>query len=192
MPCVNQLKQQYSKPANYAAIYPLYKDSTFEELHTWAAEKGNKVYMKFLITHPQQAILNLESEADLQRIFAYNIGYSGNVTGISYISEYIFPIFNVISIFLLMGFYLFICLKEKNTKWMFPSVLIVIFTINAYLLYNADALEVERHLFITNIMIQFIGIYLIAFILDADIVLQILSKYKTKIVLFKTKFLTKN
>jgi hypothetical protein len=42
----------------------------------------------------------------------------------------------------------------------------LIFFANVFLSYNADALEVERHLFITMIAIQLTGFISLALILD--------------------------
>jgi hypothetical protein len=39
--------------------------------------------------------------------------------------------------------------------------------LNTILSYNADALEVERHLFITNILVQLIGFWAVAMIWDS-------------------------
>jgi hypothetical protein len=49
---------------------------------------------------------------------------------------------------------------------LFPLIISVIFVLNIFLLYNADTMEVERHLFITMIMVQFISIWAFSLVLD--------------------------
>lgn len=169
MPCKDLLKQKYSNLTNFQEIYSLYNDTTFNELHHWAIEKGNVVYMKFLLTHPKVLLLFDEKQPNLKRIFACDFGYTGDMKGISYISFYIFPFFSLLSILLLLIFISFISFRENINQIIFSITLIIIFTLNAFLLYSADAIEVERHLYLTSIMIQFIGIYLITFILDSKI-----------------------
>jgi len=167
MPCKDILIQKNINFNDYKAIYSLYNDTSLNELHRWAIEKGNVVYMKFLITHPKVLLLLNEKRTDLNRIFAYDFGYTGDIRGISYISFYIFPFFSLLSVILLLFFICYISFRENINQIIFSITVIIIFTLNAFLLYSADALEVERHLFLTNIMIQFSGIYLITFILDS-------------------------
>jgi len=47
---------------------------------------------------------------------------------------------------------------------------------NAFFLYAADSMEVERHLFITNIIVQFVSILIISFIVDSELFNLILNK----------------
>ena len=182
MPSVDKLKEQYSNLEDPKKIYSLYGDSAFSEFSDWVAKDGKTIYMKFLITHPSNLLLLNEKKEDLNRIFAYNIGYTGDVKGFSRISQFIFPIFNIITVLLLNVFLVFLFIKEKRLIWIFPTVILIIFTLNAILLYVADSMEVQRHLFITNIIIQFIGILLISFILDSDFCNNIVDKFKKNLV----------
>ena len=178
MPCVDQLKKKYSNLDSYEKIYPIYTDTTLSKFSDWAGKEGRPVYTKFIILHPSYLFLLNEKKSDLKRIFAYNMDYTDDVSGYSIISENIFPLFNTLIILLLNGFLVFIFSKEKILIWLLPTVLIAIFTFNAFLLYIADSMEVERHLFVTNIMIQFIGILLVCFILDAEFSNRLLSREK--------------
>jgi len=54
--------------------------------------------------------------------------------------------------------------------------MIIIFAFSAFLLYIADPLEQERHLFINHIVIQFLGILLVSFILDSTYLTKYLNK----------------
>ncbi len=178
MPCVDQLKKQYSNLDSYPKIYPIYTDSTFLKFSDWAGKDGRSIYTKFIVLHPSYLFLLNEKPSDLNRIFAYDIGYTDSAKGYDLIGQYIFPLFNTIIILLLNGFLIFLFFKEKTLVWLLPSVLIAIFTFNAFLLYIADSMEVERHLFVTNIMIQFIGILLVCFILDSEFCNRIIGKLK--------------
>ena len=178
MPCSKELKHQYSNLSNWQMIYPLYEDTNYKKLSDWAIKEGKSTYTKFLITHPSYVFLQNEKKEDLNRIFAYNIGYIGNVCGSSYLSEYMFPLFNTISILLLDAIVVFFFIRRRSFELLLPSILILLFALNAYLLYIADSLEVERHLFITNIMIQFIGIYLFSLVVDMIDFKTIKGKFK--------------
>jgi hypothetical protein len=181
MPCIDSLKEKYSNLDNWQKIYPLYDDSTFTEFSDWVVKDGKSVYTRFLITHPSNLLMLNEKPANLKRIFAYNIGYTGSVTGYSWASQYIFPFFNLLTLLLLNGFLIYQFIKEKRLIWIFPTVLILIFASNAVLLYIADSIEVERHLFITNIFMQFTGILLITFIADSELCNRSISKLMNKI-----------
>ena len=61
---------------------------------------------------------------------------------------------------------LLIFLKRKDAADVVPVIIAVTFAINIFLLYNADTMEVERHLFITMVMVQFISIWAYSLILD--------------------------
>jgi len=185
MPCAEELTKKYSNLAYFSKIYSLYHDSTLTKFSDWVAADGKSIYSKFLITHPSKLLLLNEKPKDLKRIFAYNLHYTGPVRGYSWISQSVFPFFNTIAILLLNGILIFLFFKEKRLVWVFPTVLMIIFTANAFMLYVADSLEVERHLFITNIVIQFLGILIVTFILDSETFIRGLHDLK-KIMLQKT------
>ena len=192
MPCAEELKEKYSnlnfKLNHWEKIYPLYNDSTFSEFSDWVVKEGKSIYTKFLLSHPSNLLLLKEKPEDLKRIFAYNVGYTGPVKGYSWGSQFIFPLFNTITILLLNGFLIFLVIKEKRLVWIFPTVVIIIFTFNAILLYISDAIEVERHLFITNIIIQFIGILLVSFIFDSEFFNCNVTKLLNKFALLKNRY----
>jgi len=178
MPCVNLLKKNYSNLDAYEKIYPIYTDATLLKFSDWAGNEGRPIYTKFIMTHPSYLFLLNETPSNLNRIFAYDIGYTDEVRGHSLLSQYIFPVFNTLIILLLNVFLVYLFFKEKRIIWLLPTVLIAIFTFNAFLLYIADSMEVERHLFVTNIMIQFVGILSVCFILDSELCNRILNKRK--------------
>ncbi|MFC1730074.1 hypothetical protein ACFL6I_07025 [candidate division KSB1 bacterium] len=170
MPCIDKLKEKYSNLRDWKMIYPLYNDTSLTEFSNWIIKEGKPVYTKFLISHPANLFLLNEKAENKSKIFAYNIGYAGSVKGYSYGSQYIFPLFNTVFILLLNCFLIFIYFKEKRFVLILPTILIIIFTLNAILLFIADVLEVERHLIVTNIIIQFIGILLVSLLIDSDLI----------------------
>ncbi len=121
---------------------------------------------KFLITHPEFTFLLKENKQQLSKIFAYNLPYTGGVNGYSRCVQFIFPIFNIwIVISLALGL-LIAFIKDRFVFLLFPLIFIIVFFFNVLLSYNADVFEVERHLFITNIVIQFLGILSFAVLID--------------------------
>ena len=170
MPCIDDLIENYSG-LNYKdkAIYTLYNDSSYIELFNWVNESGKKVYLKFLITHPRYSLLLEEDIQSLSRIFSYNIGYTGKIRQYAWISQYIFPVFSFIGIIIYNISLIFLYLKKKKFVFLIPVILTASYFFNTILIYNADSLEVERHMFITGIMIQILGILSVSIILDTYI-----------------------
>jgi len=82
------------------------------------------------------------------------------------LAEKIFPFFTPVSVVISAILLMLIFLKRKDQWLLYPVIMAVIFAINIFLLYNADAMEVERHLFITMVMVQFISIWAYSLILD--------------------------
>lgn len=167
MPQGDELKDKYGYINNWQEIYPLYSDSSFVAFSDWVVKEGKSTYTKFLLTHPDYLLLLQERPDGLGRMLAYNLDYTGEPKGFSIASESMFPLFGVVSMLVLNALLVFIFIKKKKDMYLFPSLLILVFAFNAHLLYIADALEVERHLFITHIMIQFIGILTVVLILDS-------------------------
>ena len=177
MPCINDLHENYSG-LNYKdkAIYTLYNDSSYIELFNWVNESGKNVYMKFLITHPQYSLLLEEDTQSLSRIFAYNIGYTGKIRQYAWISQYIFPVFSFIGLIIYNISLVYLYLKKKKFFLLIPVALTVSYFLNTILIYNADSLEVERHMFINGIMIQILGILSVSIILDTYLQDNIMNK----------------
>ena len=57
---------------------------------------------------------------------------------------------------------------SKDLRFLLPPVLIILTTGNALILYNADAMEVGRHLFITRILMELIGFISISLVLGSE------------------------
>jgi hypothetical protein len=122
--------------------------------------------MKFLLTHPSYFFLCHETGQELRRIFAYNLWYTPGIRGYSLLTEPVFPLFGILSASLFFVVLIILFFRKRDPILLFPVMLWLIFFANVFLSYNADALEVERHLFITMIAIQLTGFISLALILD--------------------------
>ena len=159
MPCADSLAVKYKAinvnlDTDRHRIWDLYYNRNYKSLWNWILEHGQGAYMKFMLTHPSYTLLFRESKSQRQRIFAFDLWYSGESAGYSRYVSAVFPIFSpwwllACNIFLLIQFF-----RRKKLILLFPVILSLVFIANVFLSYNADALEVERHLFITVIMIQ--------------------------------------
>ncbi|MCX6288112.1 MAG: hypothetical protein NTY96_13460 [Bacteroidetes bacterium] len=172
MPCTDSLEIKYRKidvnvDTDRHKIWDLYYNRNYESLWIWIHDKGKTEYMKFMLTHPAYTLLFKESKQQRQRIFAYDLWYSGEVAGYSKSMQKLFPIFNlwwlcICNFLLLIQFF-----RRKKLILIFPVILSLVFLMNVFLAYNADALEVERHLFITMVVIQLIVFISLAILGDS-------------------------
>jgi len=172
MPCTDSLEKKYknidvSLDADRHKIWDLYYNKNYEPLWNWILDKGPSEYMKFMLTHPSYTLLLKESKQQRQRIFAYDLWYSGEVAGYSKFVQPLFPLFNpwwlsFCTLLLIIQFF-----RKKKLILIFPVILSLVFLLNVFLSYNADALEVERHLFLTGIMVQMIMFISLALIGDS-------------------------
>jgi hypothetical protein len=169
MPDASRLKEKYAGPTSTdpKEIYPLYTDPEFAGFSTWVAEKGNTVYSRFLLTHPECLFLLHEEARGIRRMLAYNFGYIGTAEGISVLGEDLFPVRPVLVLIVLTVF-VYISYRENTRTWILPMVLLIVFAFNSLLLYVADSMEIERHEYITMTMVQFLGVLAFSFFWDTD------------------------
>jgi hypothetical protein len=187
LPCIDQLKRDYSNlNMEDKKVYALYDNKAYDNLYKWIDEKGKDVYMKFLISHPAHTFLFEEDHRELKRILAYNLlEYTGKARGRSWAEYTLFLIFNLASICILALILIVLFIKRKDFILLFPVILIIMFAFNVLIIYNAEAMEVERHLIITQIAIQLIGIISSVLILDSD-------ELNNKINIVRNKFRSVN
>lgn len=148
-----------------SVIYIRYNDSTYTELFKWVRLNGKSMYQKFLFTHFKYFILNDQSLEQLRRIFAYN-------TYAYYLPPYqffhnannVFPIFNVYVGLIFVFMCIYFWYKNREFYLLLPAIFSLILFANVYLSYNADTMEVERHLYLTTIGIELISMLSLVFI----------------------------
>jgi hypothetical protein len=170
MPDVERLTKRFSAPvSDPSEIYPLYWEPEFARFSAWAASEGRTVYVRFLLTHPENLLLLNEKESVRKRMQAYNFGYVGPPRGFSRLVHNYFPR-RPERVLLLFAILLFICFREKSRAWILPAILGLTFTFNAFLVFWADSLEVQRHEFLTMTMAQFLGVMTLSLILDTNLV----------------------
>jgi hypothetical protein len=66
-----------------------------------------------------------------------------------------------------VGAFVYVGRRANVAIWILPVVLLVVFTFNAWMVYLADSLEIERHEYLNITLLQFIGILAFSFLLDA-------------------------
>jgi len=168
---------------NSPLIMPFYNDTNLVELHNWVKEEGKQTYVKFLITHPLETFLFNESNEDRQKIFAYNTFFTNQhdlkMTGLS---ELLFPLFNLNTALICILFLIVVFIMNRKAIYQYMLLLLIPIWLHIIISYNADAVEVERHLILTNILVQFIGIYSIVLVLDSDYLKSLIHRIKSKTV----------
>jgi hypothetical protein len=154
-------------PVAVEKIYHIYADRDYKRLFNWCDSKGERTYVWFLLTHPSFAFLFKESPAQLRRILTYDVGFAPNPRGYSAFAQHIFPVFSLSTLLVLLITSFVLYRRLKREVFLVPISLAVVFCFNTFLLYNADALEVERHLLTTVVMIQLLSIVALALSVDS-------------------------
>ncbi|HKB44078.1 MAG TPA: hypothetical protein VKC90_06805 [Chitinophagaceae bacterium] len=170
LPNVEKLKKDlvgFDGGKNKDKLYKLYNDSTNQAFFDWITTKGRTSYIHFLITHPSYALLLDENKEHLQRIFAYNLTFTGPAKGYSYLVQNIFPLFSWYMTLILAIILIILFFKHKRQVFLFPPLILIIFVFHVLVSYNGDAMEVDRHLITTNIVVQFLGFFSLVLIFDS-------------------------
>ena len=172
MPDAEKLQQNFGKldvvpEEGQHKLWSLYTDTAYQSFLNWVKVSGQSTYTKFMLLHPDYILMQHQSHAQLARIMSHDLFYIDEPRGYSKTISRLFPLFNMGIVTVLCIMLLMIYTKRKNPI-LFGPVLLALFTlINAILCYNADSLEVERHLYLTNILVQLIGFWAVALIWDA-------------------------
>jgi len=169
MPNTEQLKRDAvgaDDDNNRNVLYKIYKDSSYKEFFSWVREKGERTYIQFMLIHPTYPFLINENKRQLKKIFSYNLSYAGFPRGYSRLVENIFPVFSWWAILILDIILLIFFIKFKRQIFLFPFLISLVFALHILVSYNGDAIEVDRHLITTNIIVQFLGFFSLALILD--------------------------
>jgi hypothetical protein len=154
-------------PVAVSRIYQIYGDPEYRVLFQWCNSRGERTYVQFLLTHPLFTLLFNESAGQLKRILVYDTRLAGAARGYSRLVEHLFPVFSLSSLLVLVMTCVVLYTKQKREVLLVPAGLAVVFLFNVLLVYNADALEVERHLYMTGVMIQLLSIVALAFVVDS-------------------------
>jgi hypothetical protein len=153
-------------PQAVVKIYQIYADPSYLDLLKWCHGKGAIMYTWFLLTHPRFAFLLQESPAQLRRILVYDDGFAPNPRGYSKLAQHVFPLFSPASLLVVLIASVALYAKVGRKILLYPVALGLVFCFNVFISYNADALEVERHLFITGVMIQVLSIMSLSLVVD--------------------------
>jgi hypothetical protein len=149
-----------------------YYDGSYTPLFEWIRKDGKSVYRNFVISHPDYFFLTDQTNAQVQRLFCvdlHSFGYFQQPDGFFVNAATVFPLFNIWHCMILTALCVMLFFRQKNSIYLLPATLFILFTCNALLSYNADALEVERHLYITQIVLEFVCFISVLFLTDYGI-----------------------
>lgn len=162
-------------------IYQKYNDSLYIALFDWVKLEGKSKYQKFILTHPGYFFFTDQTKEQIQRIFCtnpYKQGYFQVPDGFFMNADHVLPFFNLWSCVFLMGLMIVLFIRNKKVVYLFPLLLFALFACNIMLSYNADTMEVNRHLLTSQIILEFICI--LSFIFLCDYFLNSIKKRKLK------------
>jgi hypothetical protein len=172
MPDAEKLKKNFDgidvvPEAGQHRLWALYTDSAYQPFLNWVLQNGQHTYTRFLLTHPDYMFLAHESPAQLSRIMSHDLFYINEPRGFSIYIQPLFPLYNI-GVVLVLCIMLLMIYTQRKTPILLAPVFLALFTfLNAIISYNADSLEVQRHLFITNILVQLIGFWAVTLIWDS-------------------------
>ena len=164
MPQGSQLKKDFKNThvdiEGRPLIYKRYLDSTYSRLFTWIIKDGKATYQKFLLTHPAYLFLSdIPNEVINKNIWAYNLEwYCPDASGFFVNAGHVFPLFNRWFYLLTASLLILFFQRTKNSISLFLLIVLFLFFMNALLSYNADSLEIKRHLFITRIAFEWVSL----------------------------------
>lgn len=173
VPMTNELKQDLkgidlSNEDNRGAIYDIYNNEKYTPLFNWILKDGKKVYFKFLLLYPSYTLMLNEPESKTMLFFTRNLySYTKQPIGISLNFESIFPVFSYLALFVFVIILGIMNIKKTNFIHITFIILYITLVINSIMVFNADSLEVARHLFFNSIFVEIMGAISFCFILDS-------------------------
>jgi hypothetical protein len=154
-------------PNNRGYIYHLYFNNKYAPLNRWIVENGRHTYMSFLISHPAYFFMLHEPPASTGLFFKRNLyGYTEVPLGISRVVDDLFPVVSYLALLIFTVVLVIINLVKKNIIHLQYIVFYMMLVANAVFIYNADSVEVERHLFFNSVFVEILGVITICFIFD--------------------------
>jgi hypothetical protein len=172
MPDMDTVRKRFSgldinKNEDLIKVFVFYcTGASHPDFFNWINDKGEKTYVHFLVTHPAYSLLMEENHEQLERIYTTNIGMIHAPRKYSLLTSHIFPLFTVWGWLIATTGALITYFRKKQLINIIPCCIGLIFFVNVFFLYNADKLEVERHLFLTEVIIQLLTFWGLAVILD--------------------------
>ncbi len=173
MPMGEELREEYHAidftiDENRTLIYELYTSKKYEPLFDWVVKNGKSTYLKFMLTHPSYPLMLNEPSAKMKSFFVRNLyQYTRGPIGISQYVDSVFPVFSYLALFIFVILLALINIKLKNLIYIIFTVLYIVFIANALIIYNADSLETDRHLFNDSVLVEIFGAVFFCFILDS-------------------------
>ena len=180
MPCVGVLQTKYANVQEEKEVFSAYHDQDLDPLKGWVKSDGKGVFMKFLVTHPARLLMFSGPKDDVKRVFGITPLYTGFITGFSPVSDSLFPLFHQDSFWiplLLLFMLLFFYRKEKYLLVLSLSLFTYVYVL---LCYNADAVEIERHLVFNRVLMDLLPIWSCFLLLDSDLVREKLLQFVSR------------
>lgn len=169
-------------------IYQRYDDGTYDKLYEWINENGKSTYQKFMLSHLSYFFLKDRTPEQIERIFAYNVqNYYNGPEDYFHNGDNFFPVFNIYYTIGIVIICFLLWFRYRKMIYLFPVILGVLTVFIALITFNADTLEIERHMFIVLILEELIGI--ISSFIIIDYLLRWL-KVKRKMKTEKKVFIT--
>lgn len=184
MPMGEELREEYHAidftiDENRTLIYELYTSKKYEPLFDWVVKNGKNTYLKFMLMHPSYPLMLNEPSAKMKSFFVRNLyQYTRVPIGISQYVDSVFPVFSYLALFIFVVLLALINIKLKNLIYILFTVLYIAFIANALIIYNADSLETDRHLFNDSVLVEIFGAVFFCFILDS-LSIQRITEYIT-------------
>jgi hypothetical protein len=172
MPQVNELAGYFEgKTDRIHALYALYTDESFVPLDRWLDRNGKTVYARFLLTHPSYTLLLRETRDDLRPFGTTNNVslYIGSAKGYSRLASHLFPFTTLRRFAVIFVAVLGACYYFKQRRFLIVPALAAFTAFQAIIVYDADGLEVDRHLVATQPLIELIALIGIGLLLDVAI-----------------------
>lgn len=153
MPQQAELKDAYwGIQSDDKKMFNLYNDKKFQPFFDWVDTKGKSAYMKFMILNPGYSLLSFEKKENLQKITASKLYYYGQSPAYAKVFDYIFPLFHWLWIIIMLPVLIYAFFKNFDAYFTSLLILLLVFLLHTLILYNADTYEVERHMFINQLV----------------------------------------
>jgi hypothetical protein len=158
MPHCEFLKKEFHDAYNDTSqvkqfMYRAYEDTANTRVLNWIKKEGKSTFTKFILEHPSFVFMFDQNTTQTDRIYAYDLrDYCVAPESFFKCANFMMPIFNNWYWFLLLASCGLIWYRYKEKIFLLPFLFTGLTIVNIFVSYNADALDVERHLFATAIL----------------------------------------